>query len=170
MSKIKSIASTFIILKHKINSERSDIMNRKNHRIHMQTTDFGPEPFVTNIEQRTLQNRNYRTALWTGNYLQLTLMSIPPGGEIGLEIHPDTDQFLRIEGGNGVAMMGPSKDRLSYQRRIKSGCAVFVPAKTWHNVVNTGNQALKIYSIYAPPHHPHGTVQATKCIADAEES
>ena len=96
-------------------------------------------------------------------------MSIPVGGEIGLEVHPDTDQFLRIESGTGMAMMGPAENRLHYKRPVSAGFAVFVPAGTWHNVVNTGKRPLKIYTIYAPPHHPHGTVQATKAIADMEE-
>ncbi|MGN0526127.1 MAG: cupin domain-containing protein, partial [Acutalibacteraceae bacterium] len=132
-------------------------------------TDYGPKPFVINIDRAVLQNTNYRTALWTGCYLQLTLMSIPVGGEIGLEVHPDTDQFIRLESGNGIVMMGSSKDCLNFQRPIRNGYAVFVPAGTWHNIINTGNQPLKIYTVYAPPHHPHGTVQTTKAQADREE-
>lgn len=135
----------------------------------MPIADYGPRPFVTNIEQATVQNTNYRTALWTGCNLQLTLMSIPVGGEIGLEMHPDTDQFLRFEEGTGMAIMGPARDCLNFQRPVCSGFALFVPAGTWHNVINTGNQPLKIYTIYAPPHHPHGTVQATKAQADLEQ-
>lgn len=133
-------------------------------------SDYGPEPFVVDIDQVTRLNPNYRTALWTGHHLQLTLMSIPVGGEIGLEVHPDTDQFLRIESGNGKTMMGPAKDRLNYQRKISDGYAIFVPAGTWHNIINTGNRPLKIYTIYAPPKHPHGTVQETKAIADSERT
>ena len=130
-------------------------------------TDFGPEPFVVNIEQATLRNRNFRTALWTGCYLQLTLMSIPAGSEIGLELHPDTDQFLRIESGSGVVRMGACKDRPDFQKYVGAGDAVFIPAGTWHNLINTGRCPLKLYSVYAPPHHPHGTVHKTKAIADA---
>lgn len=144
-------------------------MNRNRHCFHLPMGDYGPDPFVTNIDKATRQNRNFRTALWTGRHLQLTLMSIPTGGEIGLEIHPDTDQFIRIESGNGMVMMGPAKNRLNFQRPVSDGYAVFVPAGTWHNIINTGNRPLKIYTIYAPPHHPHGTVHATKDIADAQE-
>ncbi len=143
-------------------------MNRNCNRFNMHLRDYGPEPFITNIDNAALQNTNYRTALWTGQHLQLTLMSIPVGGEIGLEVHPDTDQFLQIENGHGIAMMGCAKDQLKYQRPVCSGYAVFVPAGTWHNIINTGNCPLKIYTIYAPPHHPRGTVQATKAIADTE--
>ena len=144
-------------------------MKRNRHCFHLPMGDYGPDPFVTNIDKATRQNRNFRTALWTGRHLQLTLMSIPTGGEIGLEIHPETDQFIRIESGNGMVMMGPAKNHLNFQRPVSDGYAVFVPAGTWHNIINTGNRPLKIYTIYAPPHHPHGTVHATKDIADAQE-
>lgn len=141
-------------------------MNRNTNCGQKPISDCGPEPFVVNIEQMTRKNSNYRTALWTGHYLQLTLMCIPVGGEIGVEVHPNTDQFLRIESGNGTVMMGPAKDRLKDQCQICDGYAIFVPAGTWHNVVNTGNCPLKLYTVYAPPHHPHGTIQATKADAD----
>lgn len=133
-------------------------------------TDYGPYPFVIDIEKATVNNNTYRTALWTGNYLQLTLMSIPVGGDIGLEVHPDTDQFLRIEEGNGVVTMGENKNNMYFFQNVYDNYAIFVPAGTWHNVINTGNKPLKIYTIYAPPHHPHGTVQQTKAIAEAQES
>ena len=131
-------------------------------------TDYGPQPFVTDINRATVTNPNYRTTLWTGNHLQLALMNIPSGGEIGLEVHPDTDQFMRVESGRGTAMMGPRRDNLNYQRPVNDNSAVFVPAGTWHNVVNTGYRPLQLYTIYAPPHHPHGTVHVTKAQADAE--
>lgn len=143
-------------------------MNQSNNGLNMQISDYGLQPFVTNIDKATLNNRNYRTALWTGQHLQLTLMSIPVGGEIGLEVHPDTDQFLRVEKGCGITIMGCAKTQLNYQRPVCSGYAIFVPAGTWHNIINTGNCPLKIYTVYAPPHHPYGTVQATKAIADIE--
>lgn len=133
------------------------------------TTDYGPEPFVVNIERATLQNPYFRTTLWTGEHLQVTLMSIPVGGEIGLEIHPHVDQFLRIEAGTGLVKMGYSQDLLNYQSRVFDGYAVMVPAGTWHNMINIGNRPIKLYSIYAPPQHPHGTVHKTKEEADAAE-
>lgn len=132
-------------------------------------TDYGPKPCVVDINQATLENRTFRTALWTGNHLQLTLMSIEVGEDIGLEIHPDTDQFLRIEEGCGLVKMGSSKSDLYYQKRLHRDSAIFIPAGTWHNVINTGDRPLKLYSIYAPPHHPHGTVQETKAMAEAAE-
>lgn len=132
--------------------------------------DYGPAPFVIDLEEATKRNKNYRTALWTGNNLQLTLMSIKVGEDIGLEIHPVRDQFIRIEEGQGLVQMGPTKNNLNYQRRASDGFAIFVPAGTWHNVINTGRTPLKVYSIYAPPQHPRGTVQATKAIAQEGSS
>lgn len=131
--------------------------------------DFGPRPYVVNIEEATVQNTNYRTALWTGEHLQLTLMSIPVGGEIGLEAHDELDQFLRLEEGRGRVQMGPTKDDLSFDHEIGDDWVVLVPAGMWHNITNIGDAPLKIYSIYAPPEHPRGTVHATKAEADAAE-
>jgi mannose-6-phosphate isomerase-like protein (cupin superfamily) len=124
--------------------------------------DHGKEPYVLDIDRAAKCNTNYRTTIWTGEYLQSTLMSIPAGTDIGLEIHPDTDQFIRVESGQGMALMGKSEDNLSYRKQVCDGYAVFVPAGTWHNIVNTGRCALKLYTIYAPPHHPRGTVHVTK--------
>lgn len=131
--------------------------------------DYGPRPFVINIEEATERNKNYRTAIWTGDHLQVTLMSIQVGEDIGLEVHPNVDQFLRIEEGEGLVQMGDKKDHLNFQEKVHEDDAIIVPAGTWHNVTNTGRKPLKLYTIYAPPNHPHGTVQATKAIAMAEE-
>ena len=124
--------------------------------------DYGPEPFVINIEEAARQNNNFRLALWTGHHLQLTLMSIRVGGEIGLEMHPDVDQFIRIEEGQALVKMGDKKDCLDFQRNVSADYAIFIPAGKWHNIINTGNIPLKLYSIYAPPEHPHGTVHVTR--------
>ena len=131
--------------------------------------DYGPNPFVVNINEATKQNNTYRTAIWTGRHLQVTLMSINVGEDIGLEIHPDVDQFLRIEDGQGVVQMGKSKNNLTFQRNVFDDSAIMIPAGTWHNVTNTGNTPLKLYSIYAPPNHPFGTVHVTKADAMAAE-
>ena len=124
--------------------------------------DYGANPFVININEAAKQNNNYRTALWTGKHLQLTVMSINVGDDIGLEVHPNVDQFIRIEQGQGIAQMGKSKDNLDIQYNVFNDSAIFVPAGIWHNVTNTGNVPMKLYSIYAPPNHPFGTVQPTK--------
>ncbi|MET3193356.1 cupin domain-containing protein [Bacillus sp. OAE603] len=132
--------------------------------------DYGTEPFVINIHDATTQNNTYRTALWTGKHLQVTLMSINVGEDIGLEIHPNVDQFLRIEQGQGIVQMGKNKEKLNFQRNITHDTAIMVPAGTWHNVINTGNIPLKLYSIYAPPNHPFGTVHVTKADAATERN
>lgn len=124
--------------------------------------DQGPNPFVTNIHEAALRNNTFRAALWTGEYLQLTLMSIEVCDDIGLEMHPDVDQFLRLEQGQGIVMMGEDKNNLCYQQKVGKDYVIFIPAGTWHNLVNTGNIPIKLYSIYAPPNHPHGTVHVTK--------
>ncbi|NLI61363.1 MAG: cupin domain-containing protein [Clostridiales bacterium] len=129
--------------------------------------DYGPEPFVINIEEATKQNNNFRTTLWTGDHLQLTLMSINIGEDIGLEMHPDVDQFIRIEQGRGLAMMGDTRDNLAFQRMVYDDYVIFIPAGKWHNLINTGYKPIKLYSIYAPPEHPHGTVHKTR--EDAQE-
>lgn len=134
----------------------------------IQLKDYGPRPFVVNIEEATKQNNNFRTALWTGDHLQLTLMSIDVGEDIGLEIHPEVDQFIRIEEGQGLVKMGNSKDKLDFQKNVYEDFAFIIPAGTWHNLINTGYKPLKLYSIYAPPQHPHGTIHETK--EDAEEN
>jgi len=132
------------------------------------SNDYGPNPYVVNIEKATLQNNYFRTALWTGKYLQVTLMSINPGDDIGLEVHYDHDQFLRIEQGQGMVIMGDDKKNCNLRRRIADDDAIMIPAGTWHNLINTGRTPLKLYSIYAPPEHPYGTVHPTK--KDAEHN
>ncbi len=124
--------------------------------------DFGPEPLVIDIEQYTLQNETYRTAIWTGNLMQMTVMALQPGEDIGLELHTTTDQFLRVEQGSGLIMMGDSKDSLDFQRRVEDDFVILIPAGKWHNLLNDSDEPLKLYSIYTPVEHPHGTVHATR--------
>jgi mannose-6-phosphate isomerase-like protein (cupin superfamily) len=130
-------------------------------------TDYGPEPFIVNIEKITEKNDNFRRALWTGKHLQVTLMSIGVGEDIGLELHQMVDQFIRVEEGSGLVKMGDTKDNLDLESPIYKGGAFIVPAGKWHNLINVGKVPIKLYSIYAPPNHPYGTVQKTK--EDAEE-
>lgn len=130
--------------------------------------DNGPNPYVVNIEELTLDNENFRTTVWTGANLQMTLMTIQPGEDIGLEVHEDHDQFLRIEQGLALVQMGPTQLDLE-DWDAEADFAIFVPAGMWHNITNTGTQPLKLYSIYSPPEHPHGTVHETKEDAEAAE-
>jgi mannose-6-phosphate isomerase-like protein (cupin superfamily) len=156
----------FIKMNHPFLDDMDDLERSDNQ---MNLMDYGPEPFAANIEELTLANNNYRTALWTGKNLQVTLMSINVGEDIGLELHTTHDQFLRIEEGSGIVQMGDSRENLDFQRRVSDGFAVIVPAGKWHNLINTGDTPLKLYSIYAPPQHPHGTVHKTKAMAEAAE-
>jgi len=128
--------------------------------------DHGGQPYVVNMARAARQNTNFRTALWTGEHFQVTLMSIPVGEDIGLEVHPATDQFIRIEAGQGRVQMGNRPDRLEFERPANTGSAVMVPAGTWHNIINTGNTPLKLSVIYAPPEHPYGTVHPTRASAE----
>ncbi len=134
----------------------------------MKITDNGPEPNVFDIEAATKENTTYRTVAWTGKYLQVTLMSIEPGASIGLEAHPETDQFLRLDAGEGVCKMGPAKDDLA-ETEVSDGWSIQVPAGTWHDVVNTGSEPLRLYAVYAPSHHAQGKVHETGEDAEADE-
>lgn len=117
--------------------------------------------FVDDIEVRTEQNRDFRRVLYTGPHVQLVAMSLEPGEEIGAETHEDTDQFFRIEEGEGEVEID------GQVTKIRGSSGIVVPAGARHNVRNTGREAMKLYTIYAPPHHADGTVQRTKAEAEA---
>ena len=134
----------------------------------MKITDNGPEPNVFDLETATKENQNYRTVAWSGKYLQVTLMSIPPGSSIGLEKHPETDQFIRLDAGQGVAKMGTNKAKLKTWD-VSDGWSVQVPAGHWHDIENTGEEDLQHYVVYAPVHHAPGIVQKTSEQADKDE-
>jgi len=131
--------------------------------------DTGPRPQAFNIERATQDNAQYRSVAWSGRYLQVTLMSIPVGGDIGLEAHPETDQFLRLDAGTGRVQMGAAKDKLTFDEAVSSGWCVVVPAGTWHNITNTGTTPMQVYAIYAPAHHKPGKMQATAAVAEADK-
>ena len=126
--------------------------------------------WVADIERATLDNENFRTVLWTGEHSQLTVMRIAAGEDIGLEVHSDHDQINRIEEGKGRAELGPSEDEVAETHDVEADWAIVVPAGTWHNVVNTGDGDLKVYSLYSPPEHPPNTVHRTKAEAEAAEA
>lgn len=123
--------------------------------------DFGPDKFVFDMEEYTLQNENFRHSLWTGTSLQLTLMTLQKGEDIGAEMHSDIEQFIRVESGKGVFKMGDSEENMDFQANLEDDMAVMIPAGKWHNIVNTGDEPLKLYSIYGPAEHAHGTVHKT---------
>jgi mannose-6-phosphate isomerase-like protein (cupin superfamily) len=126
--------------------------------------------YVTNIEKKSLDNTNFRQVLFTGEHTQLTVMSLKPGEEIGWEAHHDIDQFLRLEQGSGRAEFGTTQDAVDETHEISDDWAIIVPAGVWHNVVNTGDEDLKLYSLYSPPEHPDGTIHVTKADADDAEA
>ncbi len=118
--------------------------------------------FNANIEQATLANNNFRQVLYTAKHCQLVLMSLKPNEEIGMEVHPDNDQFFRFEQGQGKCLIYGNE----YQ--VGNGTAIIVPAGAQHNIINTSaTEDLKLYTIYSPPHHKDGIVRATKAEAEA---
>lgn len=119
--------------------------------------------FNANIEQLTLENENFRKVLYTSAHMQLVLMSLLPGEEIGEEIHDENDQFFRFEQGTGECFIDGNK----YQ--VADGDVIIIPSGAKHNVINTGSDSLKMYTIYAPPHHKDGIVRATKKEAEEKE-
>jgi mannose-6-phosphate isomerase-like protein (cupin superfamily) len=119
--------------------------------------------FIGDIEDRTEGNRDFRRVLYTGPHMQLVLMSLQPGEELGEEVHENTDQFFRVEEGKGEVSID------GRETRIDSDVAIVIPAGTRHNIRNTGHKDLKLYTLYAPPEHPHGTVHRTKASAEGAE-
>jgi mannose-6-phosphate isomerase-like protein (cupin superfamily) len=135
----------------------------------MNITDNGPKPNAFDLETATVENTAYRTVAWTGKYLQVTLMSIPVGKSIGLEVHPGTDQFLRLDAGQGKCVMGPTEDDLNFEQDVSDGWSIQVPAGVWHDVINTGDEPMQLYVIYAPTHHAAGKVHETAADAGRDE-
>ena len=132
--------------------------------------DLGNAPYAFDIKSETDSNRDYRAAIWTGKHLQLTVMSIPVGGETGVEMHNNLDQFIRVESGTGKVEMGRLKSNMNYTVPLDSRYAILIPEGTYHNIINTGRTPLKLYSIYTPKAHPFGTADATKEDAEQREA
>ena len=118
--------------------------------------------FNTNIEKETLENKNFRKVLYTGKHSQLVLMNLKPGEEIGMEVHPDNDQFFRFEKGNGKCIID------SNEYKLENGSVIIVPAGAQHNIINVSDtEELKLYTLYSPAHHKDGVVRLTKAEAEA---
>jgi mannose-6-phosphate isomerase-like protein (cupin superfamily) len=118
--------------------------------------------FVQDIEQAAVENSDFRRVLYTAQHCQLVVMSLKPGEEIGMEVH-DVDQFFRVEEGTGEAVIDGTR------RPVQSGFALVVPAGARHNLINTGSAALKLYTLYAPPHHKDGVVHRTRAEAEGDQ-
>ncbi|MBZ0220865.1 MAG: cupin domain-containing protein [Candidatus Methylomirabilis sp.] len=119
--------------------------------------------YLTDIEKKSLENGYFREVLFTGPNSQLVVMALAPGEDIGMETHDDVDQFIRVEAGTGTAVLDGKK------HKIQDGSAVVIPAGTEHNIVNDSSEPMKLYTVYSPPEHPHGTVHKNKAEAEAYE-
>jgi len=125
--------------------------------------------WVADIEEATVENSDFRRVLFTGKHVQLTVMSLAPGENIGWEMHDHLDQFLRVESGSATLRLGRTGEAVDEEHELSDDWAIVVPGGTWHDVLNTGDTPLKLYSIYGPPDHPDGTVHHTKADAEADK-
>ena len=121
---------------------------------------------VIDIYKLSCANEYFRREIWTGEYSQITIMSIPSGGEIGLEFHDDLDQILVVEYGSANVYTGKTKSAVRYSGVANDNSIIIIPAGTWHNVINNRNVPLKLFSVYAPPKHPIGIIHKTKFESD----
>ena len=125
--------------------------------------------WLDDITRLTLGNSNFRTVVHTSEHTQLTLMRLGPGEDIGWERHGHLDQFLRLEQGRARVEFGQTEDTVDERHEVQDDWAFIVPAGVWHNVINIGDDEVKLYSLYSPPEHPDGTVHRTKADAEAAE-
>lgn len=126
-------------------------------------------PYAFKLNDFAKDNTNYRQVIWTGKNLQMTIMSIPIRGDIGLEIHPDTDQIICVEDGRARAIISRVQNRIEQQYLLEKGDVIFIPQGYYHNIINNSNVPLKLASVYAPPHHKPNVIQKTKEEAMKEE-
>jgi mannose-6-phosphate isomerase-like protein (cupin superfamily) len=136
----------------------------------MTVKDNGPHPNAFDIKTATKENENSQTVAWTGKHLQVTLMSISVGESTGLEAHPHTDQFIRVDAGQGKAVMGRTEDQLDVEHAVSDGWSIQIPAGSWHTIINTGDTPLRLQTISAPVHHEPGIAQDTRPSAQKDES
>ena len=129
----------------------------------------GDKPALINIRNAACENKYFRKEIWTGEHLQITVMSLPVGGEVGLEQHNENDQMLGVEYGVASVYAGQTKAGVRFLGNVNPDYVIVIPAGTWHNVINEGTTPLKLYSVYAPPHHPKGTVHKTKFESDLSD-
>jgi len=140
---------------------RENLLYLYNNSINEQE-DEGKKPWASDIENDTISNNNFRKVIWTGEYVQLVLMTLNPGKKIDLEVHEGHDQFVRIERGKANLKTGKTKENLDFDKTLEEGWAGMIPAGYWHEIENTGEGNLSLYTIYSPPEHPENTVEYTK--------
>lgn len=135
---------------------------QKHSEVPVSAKRTSPVVWSDNIEKLTKANTNWRNVIYTSDKLQISLMSVPPNEELGLEVHPKNDQFFRIESGQGKLVIGKPNAANHQDFLLTDGSAAVVPRGIWHNVINTSTtNPLKLYTLYGPPHHPLGTVDTT---------
>jgi len=117
-----------------------------------QLVDHGPNPFIVDIDKETEKNYDYKKSLWVGHYLKATLMNLPVGHELGLDMHPNADLYIRIEDGDAKVQIGNTKENLYLSQHIDDDFSIFVPAGTWFNLANTGEKPLKLNVISTLSH------------------
>lgn len=150
--------------RHNCDNDTSRCDNDYNDYCNIQNHEHGctDSVYVSNICRSSHHNHNFREVVWTGKHLQLTLMNVCRGDDVGAEVHNDTDQYIRVESGNAVAMVGNGYECMKNKYKLCTGDVIFIPAGTWHNIVNTGRGDLKLSSVYAPPHHKRYSVCENK--------
>jgi len=134
----------------------------------MTIEDVGPQPRSFDLEQATRENTNYRTLAWSGRYLQVTLMSIPVGRASDWRCTRKPTSFLRLDAGRGRVQIGTAKDQLTFDEEVSDGWCILIPAGSWHNVTNIGEEPMQVYAIYAPAHHKPGKIHKTASDAAAD--
>lgn len=142
--------------------EPAEVVEEAHHDVEPSADD----PWAVDIEELTVGNENYRSAVWTGKYIQLALMTLQPGERIDPELHDNHDQFIRIEEGEAQVLMGKEKDNMTFDKIVGDDWAILIPAGYWHEVINTGDTELKLYTVYGPPEHKPRTLHKT--YAEAE--
>jgi mannose-6-phosphate isomerase-like protein (cupin superfamily) len=125
--------------------------------------------WVGNVGETVRASSYFRQVVFTGHEMQLVVMTLQPGEDIGLEVHDHVEQFIRVESGRATVTLGPSEHEITEAHDIAAGWAVVVPAGTWHNVLNSGGGDLQLSTIYGPPQHADGTIHKTRAEATAAE-
>lgn len=126
------------------------------------SSDFGGKPFIVDMHKASIHNEHFRSTFWTGKKMQLSLMNIQPGLDLGLGMNPVEEDFFLVESGHGVIHLGEHSDVLPINQPIYPDSAIFVPAGTWRNIINTGTEPLKLYNMSSAPYYECSSVQTDR--------